>query len=422
MPKVKLTHLAIEKAEPPETGRIELWDTQTAGLCLRVMPRKPAKADGSPGDVPRSWSIRYRLSGAQRRFKLGDFPQMTLKAARAEAGDAFALVRKGIDPQTAREAAREAEKPLTFSEAFESYIERYQKRKNRSWRQVEDMIRLHVQKRFGRKPLADISKKSIGDHLDKIAATRPHSANKVYRFMRKFFGWAQGQGLLAIHPMEGLTQPAPEDPRDRVLSDDEIKSLWPIWEGMGYPFGTLYKVLLLTAARRNEVARMLWDDIDLDGALWSLSSTQTKNKRNHEIPLSPQVLAILREIPKQGQHVFSTRRDRPISGFSAAKRDCDTRAAEAARAANAEDIPAWRLHDLRRSAASGMADLGILPHIIEKILNHKTGEISGIAGTYNRAEYRPEKREALEAWGRHVERLVSDSPATDNVVALRKGT
>jgi integrase len=195
--------------------------------------------------------------------------------------------------------------------------------------------------------------------------------------------------------------------RDRVLSDDELRLVWKAAEGMGWPFGPMVQLLVLTGQRRSEVAGMEWQEVDLEKATWVIPSHRTKNAEAHLVPLSPPAVAILASLPRVGDYVFTTTGRTPVSGFSRAKAALDGRA----------EIAPWRLHDVRRTVASGMARLGVNLPVIEKVLNHTSGSFAGIVGVYQRHSFADEKRRALEVWGRFVEELVSDEPA-GNVVAL----
>jgi integrase len=228
--------------------------------------------------------------------------------------------------------------------------------------------------------------------------------------------------------------PASETSRDRVLSDAEIKGAWEAFEAVGWPFGPLAKLLLLTGARRDEVANAKWSEIDLGKKIWTIAKERSKNGMAHEIPLSDAVVTILESLPRIGDgkgaavYVFTTTGKTPVSGFSRAKDQFDAaiiaalRAAAVARGDDPEQVKAperWTLHDLRRTAASGMAGLGIAPHVVEAVLNHKSGTIKGVAAVYNRYSYADEKRHALDAWAVQLERLICGEPGA-NVVPLRR--
>ena len=233
--------------------------------------------------------------------------------------------------------------------------------------------------------------------------------------------------------------PTKEHPRDRALTDDEIRWLWQAAEEVGWPFGPVTKLLLLTAQRRDEVANLEWSEIDLAKRVWTLPRDKAKNNRAHEVQLSELAIETLRSLPRVGdRYVFSTTGDGPVAGFSRAKLRIDAAMIAARRrelglpqeeneyrralGAGPDkpppvEISHWIFHDLRRTAATGMARLNIAPHVVDKILNHVSGTIRGVAAVYNRFEYLQERRTALEAWGRLVSDLVEPKPT--NVVAIR---
>jgi integrase len=230
---------------------------------------------------------------------------------------------------------------------------------------------------------------------------------------------------VAANPCTGVWRPGPPPARERVLTPAELRAFWAATDRVGEPFGAALKLLLLTGARRDEVAGMRKQELSEDGATWTLPGERTKNHRAHVVPLPPLAQRILADVPHiEGPFVFTTTGKKPISGFSRMKARLDglmlaaaqEQAKAAGRVPDAVSIPPWRVHDLRRSAATGMAELGIAPHIVEACLNHVSGARAGVAGVYNRATYAAEKETALMRWAAHVEALVSGQPS--NVVSL----
>jgi integrase len=205
-----------------------------------------------------------------------------------------------------------------------------------------------------------------------------------------------------------------------VLSDDEIRLVWRAAGRLGAPYGGFVQLLAITGQRRDEVACMRRGEIK--GALWTIAADRMKGGAAHDVPLSEPAVRILADAPEIGLagYAFTVTGEGPISGYSDAKRKLDAVMLALAREADpdAPGIPHWTFHDLRRTAASGMARLGVLVHVIEAVLAHRGGQVSGVAAVYNRHAYLPEKRRALEAWAGHLMQLVGESPAT-NVVPLR---
>jgi integrase len=242
--------------------------------------------------------------------------------------------------------------------------------------------------------------------------------------LRALFNWAKGKERLAASPVAGMALPAQETARDRVLTDDELRWFWTGCDSIGWPFGPLAKLLLLTAQRRDEVASMTWAELDLDKRVWTIPRHKVKNDRAHEVQLSDAAVAVLESLPRieDGEGlIFTTTVETRVSGFSRAKRRLDDAMLKAKRedrsARKDEAIPGWTLHDLRRTAATGMARLNFPPHVVEKVLNHASGTIKGVAAIYNRFAYLEERRAALETWGRHVSDQIAPDHST-NVIAL----
>jgi integrase len=245
------------------------------------------------------------------------------------------------------------------------------------------------------------------------------------RVLSKFFAWLLQERKIASNPTIGVYCPPPPKARERSLSPEEIHWFWRGCDAVGYPFGPLCKLLLLTGCRREEASAITHSEIKENGTLWSLTGARTKDRKPHAVPLSPLVRRIINGLPRiesEAGYLFTTNGRSSISGFSKYKRRLDAAMLAAARQERGKgvEIPPWRLHDLRRSAATGLAGLGVEPHIIKAALNHVSGFRAGVAGTYNVATYAKEKRGALERWSRHVQGLVSGTPS--NILTMpRKG-
>jgi integrase len=238
------------------------------------------------------------------------------------------------------------------------------------------------------------------------------------------------QGLAEENPAGAVARIVEPKARERTLSGDELRAVWNATEGLG-DFNTVVRLLLLTGQRREEVAAMTWDEVDEAKALWSIPGQRTKNHRSHDVPLSEQALAIVQNIPRRaGRALLFGERNGGFSGWSQAKRRLDEKIAlRRAKAAGIQKPDAkalqqlalkpWRLHDLRRTVVTGMAEIGIQPHVIEAVVNHISGHKAGIAGVYNRATYAAEKRQALARWGEWVVGTVTARESA--IVPLRGG-
>ena len=285
---------------------------------------------------------------------------------------------------------------------------------------------------IGAHPVRMITKAHILAMVNELADTRLHKwrgndkggslseASGVLRHLRSFFRWAVDMDLIAIDPTLGVRDPSVskrERERERVLSEAEIIALWRVCESIRYPFGPIVQLLLLTGQRVREVGDMTWRELDLERRIWSLPSARAKNHRAHDIHLSDLALEIINQLPRfVGEHdfVFSVSGKKPVQSYSDAKTKIDKRLAELL-----GDVAPWVFHDLRRTVATFMADLGIAPHVLDRVLNHVSGTITGVARVYNRHEYRDERKAALDAWGRFIEGLVYPHRAQQNVVAMR---
>jgi integrase len=379
--------LTVKSVESAAAGkaRQEIPDGYMRGLYLVVQPTGA-----------KSWAVRYRHDGRPRKYTIGNYPVFDLKAAREAAGKVLRVAAEGRDPATAKKRTADSVEAVVAQ-----FIERHLRRNYRPgpMREAERFLRLHVLENWRDRKVSEIKRADVRNMLEGIVVRgTPVTANRVHGIVRRLFNWCVEQELIEVSPCVGLKRPAgKETPRDRVLSDDELRQVWQATEKLGLPFGPWVQLLILTGQRRNEVAHMQWGEVDIDKRLWTLPRERVKNNRRHEVPLSPQAIAILERLPRiSDRFVFSVNGRAPIKGFGAAKGYVDALA----------KTPDWVFHDLRRTVASGMARLGINLPVIERVLNHVGGSFAGIVSVYQRHEFAEEKRAALEKWADHVERLV----------------
>jgi integrase len=380
----RLTVKSVETAAPGEARR-EIPDGYIKGLYLIVQPTG-AKA----------WAVRYRHGGRPRKYTIGNYPLYGLKEARERGIVALRAASEGRDP-----AAMEKLSADSIESAVEEFLERHVRRNYRPkpMREAERLLRSHVVEAWRGRRVSSITRADVRRMLDRIVERgTPIAANRVHSVTRGLFNWLVGQEIIAASPCAGLKAPAGnEGSRDRVLSDHELRQVWQAAGQLG-PYGAMVRLLILTGQRRGEVAGMEWGELDLENCLWTLPRERVKNDRRHEVPLSPQTIAIIQSLPRIGdKYVFSVDGTAPANNFG----DNRARLRELL-----GDMSPWVIHDLRRTAASGMARLGISLAIIEKVLNHVSGSFAGIVGVYQRHEFAEEKRAALEKWADHVERLV----------------
>ncbi len=422
MPTLKLTDAAIKRFKKPETGRVEFWDSHTRGFGLRL------SATGV-----QSWVVITRSLQAgqwkQQRVTLGSYPSMTLAEARKKAVEAMASAKKGDDPAAAVKAERTAlvdNSRNTFATVRAEFLAKYRGRQNRrpapsTLREMTRALSADAFDAWIDAPFANLTKRDLLDVLDGIVERGAETmANRTLAYLRLLFGWAAHRGIIDADPTAGIKKPGHETSRDRVLSLDELRVIWQATESDHTQFNAIVRLLLLTGARLREVAQLAWREIDTDARTWTLPGARAKNHREHIVPLSAPALAILearretqRALGTAPKLAFTTTGETPFSGFSRGKSLLDARIAKA----GAELVP-WRLHDLRRSVATHMAEsLRIPPHVIEATLNHVSGAKAGVAGVYNRALHLDERRAALDAWADYLLRVVGDAEA-GNVVEL----
>lgn len=395
----KFTDAMVERLKPADR-RQELPDSLVTGLYLTI------QTSGRRG-----WQVRYRTEGAHRRMTLGPYPLISLKDARDKARDVLRQVIEGADPAAEARAEKDTAQELRKRDAIRSVVDEFFKRhgdQNRKAYEVRRIFDRELLPAFGDMPIGEFSRRDAVQILDTIADRgAPIAANRFLAHLKTLLTWAKGRGIIDTSPLDGMKPPAKETSRDRVLAEDEIRAFWEATGKMGQPFGPLLRLLLLTGQRLNEAVGMT--DAEIDGDTWTISGDRAKNGQPHVVPLSPQARAILDGLTRidGSPYVFTTTGTTPVSGFSKAKRALDDLMGE---------IEPWRIHDLRRTAATLMASLRIPPHVVEATLNHKSGTVKGVAAVYNRFSYADEKREALVALAGLVERITEGG--ADNVVRL----
>lgn len=374
---------AIE-AFKPKVKRYEVHDLLCPGFSLRVFPTGR-----------KVFTVKYRYGLTQRRLPIGVHPRISLADARNKALEALRLVDEGIDP-----AARRRQLCMTVESICADFIRQYARPRNRSAPEAERILQREFVSVFGQRDIREIRRHDIIELMDgAIERGASYQANRIHAHLRKLFNWCMERGIIETSPVAGTKPPTREQPRDRVLVDDEIRAVLRVCAKESYPFGQFVPLLLATAQRRGEVSQMKWSQVDLDAKQWVIPAEISKNGKPHVVPLNDYALRLLSEIPRfadsECDWVFTTTHRSPISGFSKALRHIHEQS----------ETSGWRFHDLRRTATTGMARLGVLPHVVEKILNHTSGIVSGIAAVYNLFQYQAERREALDKWGEFLDDL-----------------
>jgi integrase len=392
---MKLTAKSVATLAPPD-GKSDafIWDTDMPGFGLRVR-----------GDS-RRWVIQYRIGPQQRRETIGDIRKVTLDAARKIARQRFASIELGVDPVAEKVTASTR---LTFAAVVAMYLD-FKKPLLRPSSYAAATRYFTVQwALFAARPLESIQRADVAAQLQAIAKAHGRvSAARARANLSALFSWAMREGLVEANPAVATNNPASGLlARSRVLNSAEIQRIWNACEDSD--FGAIVRLLLLTGQRRNEIADLCWHEVDLDSALITLPAARVKNKRVHAIPLSAPALAILKGRPREVERdlVFGDG-GRGFTSWSNSKRAFDSVVG---------NMPPWTLHDLRRSVATGMAEIDVDPHVIEAVLNHSSASKRGVAGVYNRSSYERQKRVALDRWADHV--LAVSEGRDSKIVSLR---
>jgi integrase len=380
------------------------WDDELRGFGFRLRQRG--------GRLHRTWIVQYRASGRTRRATLGAAEVLLAPEARAAARKLLAGVALGGDPQRERAAERQAQ-VRTFAAVAAAYLEaRKPELRPASYR----VTALYLTGDYF-KPLHSAAISAIM-HADVAAALRAierersaATAAAARRAVSTFFGWAIAEGLLGerpVNPVIGTRRPADPKPRDRVLTSSELVAIWNATAGED-DYDKIVRLLMLLGSRASEVGGLRWTELNLDAGTWILPGARSKNRKAHQIVLPAPALEILRTVPRRPgrDHLFGTR----VDGFvcwPGKKLTLDRRLGD--------QVAPWVVHDLRRSAATHMAELGVAPHIAESVLGHHR---QTVATTYNRSRYDREAAAALARWNGHVLALVEGREIGPNVVALR---
>ena len=372
---VRFTDAYIKSLKPTDS-RYELYDANLAGFGIRVSP-----------SGAKSWMAFSRNMERKTRVTLGRYPHMLLGQARQRAMNTLMEMADG-------EFQRSTKLQL-FEHALDDWYKKDQAQ-NKSFLQVKNAMELHVRPRLKDFKLANIEKRDIIKIIDRIAMKAPTQANRVLAFTKRFFNWCVSRDLLAISPANGIAKAKTEVSRDRVLSKDELRTMYNATFEMPYPFGPLLRILTLTGQRLNEVAGVSWKEINLDAAKWELPRDRSKNKTSHIVHLSNPVRKEFDALmnPTNQELVFTTTGKTPVSGFSKAKNQLD----------KISGVNDWRLHDLRRTFATVATEtLGYEPVVVDRVLNHVSGSVKGIAAVYQKGQYLDKRKIVLDAWADYVQ-------------------
>jgi integrase len=398
VPKTRLTKSAIDTLPAPHKETVH-WDQALPGFGLKITPKGR-----------KVFIVLYRAGGGGsrlRKYTIGPYGRITLHNARIEAQKVLAARLEGRDPAREKLEARRRLTTDTLAEVVALYG-RLHLSQLRSGRELMQILQRDLIDPLGSRSVHSITKRDLIDLVNAVVDRgSPVGANKTLKVARSFFGWCVGRAILERSPCDGVRAPTVEKARDRVPTDEELVRIISAARRLGGPYGAIVEILALTGQRRDEVARMSWDEVDLERRVWTLPAARTKNDKPHIVQLSDQAVAVIGAQPRSGLLVFSRNGVTPIGDFSNQKRKLDDLCR----------VSQWRLHDLRRTMVSGMARLGVAPHVADKILNHVAGTISGVAAVYQRHEFLKERRDALERWGAFVADLLREGEAVELRVA-----
>ena len=401
MAKVRLTNRKIASLKP-RAERYEIWES--GGFGVRVFP-----------SGERSFVYIYRMNGKSRRMTLGPYPRLSLARAHVLHAQAREKKIQGIDPGKEKAERLQMERRAdTVSDLIETYLVKHARPKKRSAAEDERMLRREVESLWGNRKAKDITRRDIIQLLDDIVERgSPVMANRCLAVIRRMFRFAIQKDILGASPCVEIEKPAKETPRDRVLRPSEIKTFW---NGLASAKMTAQvrlalRFMLVTAQRRGEVAGAPWSEFDLEEKVWEIPGERTKNGRAHRVPLSGLAVTLLEEIRDAGaesEWLFPSRKPgQPI----------DPPAISHAVRNNLETIGIEQFtpHDLRRTAASHMTELGTPRLTVEKLLNHSDKSVTAI---YDRYDYAQEKRRALERWAERLSQIVTGAKPAGNVVPI----
>ena len=398
MPTIHMTKSAVDALKAASKDTV-YWDAGLPGFGVKVTPRSR-----------KVFVVLYRIGGAGsrlRKYTIGPYGRVTLQMARAEAQKVLAARLEGRDPATEK---RESKRRMTadrVDDLIEVFIVQHVS-KTRKAAEISRLLRREVVSRWGNRCVHAIGKRDIVELASEIAQRgTPMAANTLLKVIKTFLNWCVGRAVIDASPAEGVPLPGKEVARDRVLTNNELASVIRAARQIGGAYGGIVEMLALTGQRREEVAQMVGDEIDFNSRTWTLPGSRTKNGKPHIVHLSEACIKLIKRASRLGSYVFSISGVRPFQNFTNAKRALD----------ELSGVTGWRLHDLRRTCVSGMARLGVPPHVADKILNHQSGTISGVAAVYQRHHFLAERKLALERWGQYIETLVGELRLPDEIAA-----
>jgi integrase len=399
MPKLRLSALALDKLEPPQTGRLELYDYEVPGLTLRVT------ATGA-----KSWSLQYRHHGALRRMTLGQYPGLSIKEARERAREARGAVQRGSDPVEEKKAEEREAAESGFASLVDDFVERYAKVHQREWKETERILKKNAATVFGERPVREIRRRDVVDLLDRIYARAPYAANQTRAHLSRMFNWLVEREVLDASPLVGARPRKLAPPRQRVLSDEELAAFWTAAGELGQPYGPALKFMLLTGLRRTNASWLRFDQVNGDWA--SFTSDEMKGRRPFKCPLSkaaqalvaaqPRLTIVVDGKPTPSPYVFTSEGTHGLSNWSDVKERVAWRMADLLK----REVERFTIHDLRRTMSTGLARLHVALEVRDRCTDHKTKGVT--AEVYTVFAWDDEALEAVQKWSAHVARVTTN--------------
>jgi len=387
MSSQNLTVRMVESLKPGPS-RVEYFDRGVRGLALRVSP-----AGG------KSWVLLYRHHRRSRRWTIGRYPTLSLADARERGRAGLRDVERGQDPAEAKWDANEA---VTFAELAAKYVTEHARPRKRSWKDDDRQLRREVLPHWQHRAAREIQRRDARELVHAVALRgAPIAANRLRALLHKLFAFAIEHEIIETNPITHVPRPGVERRRNRVLTAEEIRTLWTRLDDEFPPMAAGFRLRLLTAQRGGEVRALRWADLDLQGAWWTIPGESSKNGLPHRVPLTAPVLEILR-----GLRAIARPDAIYVLEGARGKRQLSEATARLA-------IPDFRGHDLRRTAASQMASAGVPRLVIGKVLNHAERDVTAV---YDRHSYVAEKRAALETWARLLEDIIQSRSRRARVV------
>jgi integrase len=385
---VKLDAKSVAMLKRGSKSDVIYFDDQLHGFGYRIR---------AGAQELRSWIVQYRHAGSTRRLLLGPSNLLTAEMARAKAKQILAKVALGEDPSAAKSDRRGKDR-LTLRSVTDQYLAaKAAETRTATQRQARRYLTGPYFRAIHGLPIDKVARRDIADRL--VAISREHggvTAARARAVISALFVWSMRMGITDANPVVGSIKAKDSKSRERVLDNNELARIWNACGDDVY--GRIIRLLILTGCRRAEIGDMAWSEIDLDQATFTIPAARSKNHREHTLPLMPMMLEIIGAVPHMAttDSLFSLRA-KGFGNWANHKRVLDVKSG----------VTDWTVHDIRRSVATRMADLGVQPHIIEQVLNHQSGHRRGVAGTYNRSSYDREVKAALATWADHIRTLTT---------------